>query len=73
MSGPRRRMLRQRPEKGSPVVKVVRRISPTRGQSGLEGEKRRVRAPVGSRVWMWDSLMAEMGKGCCFAVEAGGG
>ncbi len=65
-------MLRQTPEKGSPVVNVVRRMSPTRGASGLERAKRRVREPVGSRVVvMWAVLMASMGKG--WRVLVGGG
>lgn len=66
-------MERQTPAKGSPVVNVARRMSPTRGVSGLERSKRRVREEVGSRVarcWVFHSV-----RGCGYLLrrEGGGG
>jgi hypothetical protein len=49
VSTPRRRMLMHTPEKGSPVRRRTRRMSPTRAHSGLDFANRRVRAPVESR------------------------
>jgi len=56
-------MLRQMPEKGVPVRKVQRRMSPTRGVSGLEGVKRRVRLEVGSMVARWVVVQHLRGSG----------
>lgn len=60
MSGPLRQMLRQMPAKGSPTATVARRMLSTRGESGLEREKRPVRAPLGSRVLVMWAVMREM-------------
>lgn len=38
------------------LVKVTRRMSPTLGESGFEGSKRRVRERVGSRVERTEAL-----------------
>ncbi len=63
MSRPRRFIDRQMPEKGVPVRKVQRRMSPTRGVSGLEGVKRRVRLEVGSMVARWVVVQFLRGSG----------
>lgn len=66
-------MERQTPAKGSPVRKVVRRMSPGRGQSGLRRSKRRRREEVGSRVCRWAVVTAVRGKGWRRVAEGGGG
>ena len=66
-------MDRHTPEKGSPDLKVVCRMSPTQGLSGLEGVKRRWRAEVGSSSARCVVVMAARGKGCFARVEGGGG
>ncbi len=73
VSTPRRRIERQTPAKGSPDLKVTRRMSPGLGTSGLEREKRRWREPVGSRTVREDWVRAAMGKGWLLAAEGGGG
>ena len=65
-------MERQIPEKGSPVLKVARRMSPGLGLSGLSFAKRRVRLPVGSRAGRWMACQSARGKGYFRAVEGGG-
>lgn len=67
------RMLRHTPEKGSPDLRRTRRMSPTLARSGFEGEKRRVRAPVGSRREIWSEVILAMGSGQCLRAEGGGG
>lgn len=48
-------------------------MSPTWTRSGLVGEKRRVRAPVGSRVVSWARVRVAMGSGQSLVVLRGGG
>ncbi len=66
-------MERQTPANGSPDLKVVRRMSPGLGTSGLEREKRRWREPVGSRTEREEAVRSAMAKGWLFLVEGGGG
>lgn len=73
MSTPRRRIERQTPAKGSPDLKVARRMSPGLGTSGLERAKRRWREPVGSRMEREEAVTSAMAKGCLFLLEGGGG
>jgi hypothetical protein len=61
VSIPRRRMLMHTPAKGSPFFNRTRRTSPTFAASVLVLEKRRVRAPVGSRTRIWSSVRSLMG------------
>ncbi len=56
-------MERQTPANGSPDLKVVRRMSPGLGTSGLEREKRRWREPVGSRTEREEAVRSAMAKG----------
>jgi hypothetical protein len=51
------------PAKGSPVRCRTRSVSPTRAHSGFVREKRRVRAPVGSRSAIWDVVTRATGSG----------
>lgn len=62
----------QTPAKGSPVLRRTRRISPTFADSGLALENRFVRAPVGSRSWIWSFWRERMGS-LNLATGVGGG
>ena len=66
-------MWMQTPAKGSPVFERTRRMSPTLTRSGLVGEKRRVRAPVGSRRAIWSAVILAMGSGQCCLEDLGCG
>lgn len=48
-------------------------MSPTRGVSGFERSKRRVRVFLGSRVARWVVVQAARGCGWAARVEEGGG
>jgi len=65
-------MLMQTPANGSPERVRTSRISPTFAASGFVREKRRVRAPVGSRAVVWEAVRSEMGSGHFLIGEGGG-
>ena len=48
-------------------------MSPAWTRSGFVGEKRRVRAPEGSRVEIWMVVRWAIGSGQCFVALRGGG
>lgn len=66
-------MLRQTPAKGSPLLKIARRISPGWGASGLERAKSRVRFPLGSRTEMCAFWASARALGKARRTERGGG
>lgn len=63
----------QTPANGSPVLSRTSRMSPTRAASGLSFEKRRVRAPVGSRTAICSLCRSLMGSLKILAGVGGGG
>ena len=73
MSTPRRRILIQTPEKGSPDLKRTRSMSPTLAESGLFLENRRVRDDRGSRMANCMAVKVTRGSGHFARVEGGGG
>ena len=55
------------------VLNRTSRTSPTLAASGFVRAKRRVRAPVGSRMASWAACRLLMGSGKSLRVEGGGG
>ena len=72
VSTPRRRMLMHTPAKGSPVRWRTKRMSPSLAHSGFRRSKRRVRAPVGSRVLSEFAVMVWTGRGQVFLIAGAG-
>ena len=72
VSTPRRRMLMHTPANGSPVRWRTSRMSPSLALSGFSLSKRRVRAPVGSRVAREAAVTVETGVGQVFLIAGAG-